>query len=94
MQQKSETVNAAADKQVPNESVVNNDDSDSPLSDLEELGRRADAGRVPSPSNSPNSRANRPWGRKGKAPAFPETEEGHKMTEVVSNTLTPFTPLC
>ncbi|KAI7240008.1 hypothetical protein KC330_g1551 [Hortaea werneckii] len=82
VQQKSETVNAAAKKQVANEPVVNNDDSDSLLSDLEELGRPADAGRVPSPSNSPNSRANRPWGRKGKAPAVPETEEGNKMTAV------------
>ncbi|KAI7443523.1 hypothetical protein KC336_g1757, partial [Hortaea werneckii] len=82
VQQKSEAVNASAKNQVANEPTVNHEDSDSPLSDLEELGRRADAGRVPSPSNSPNSRANRPWGRKGKAPAFPETEESHKMTEV------------
>ncbi|RMY64668.1 hypothetical protein D0863_09653 [Hortaea werneckii] len=82
VQQKSKAVNAPAKNQVANEPAVNRDDSDSPLSDLEELGRRADAGRVPSPSNSPNSRANRPWGRKGKAPAFPETEESRNMAEV------------
>ncbi|KAI7639080.1 hypothetical protein KC322_g21040, partial [Hortaea werneckii] len=82
VQQKSKAVNAAAKNQVANEPAVNRDDSDSPLSDLEELGRRAEAGRVPSPSKSPNSRANRPWGRKGKAPAFPETEESRNMTEV------------
>ncbi|KAI7677838.1 hypothetical protein KC322_g15087, partial [Hortaea werneckii] len=82
VQQKSKAVNAPAKNQVANEPAVNRDDSDSPLSDLEELGRRADAGRVPSPSNSPNSRANRPWGRKGKAPAFPVTEESRNTAEV------------
>ncbi|KAI7512494.1 hypothetical protein KC347_g2360 [Hortaea werneckii] len=81
VQQKPEAVTAAAKNQAANQPAVNQNDSDSPLSDLEELGRRADAGHVPSPSNSPNSRANRPWGRKGKAPAFSETEESHKMPE-------------
>ncbi|KAI7331059.1 hypothetical protein KC315_g5346 [Hortaea werneckii] len=81
VQQKPEAVTAAAKNQAANQPAVNQNDSDSPLSDLEELGRRADAGHVPSPSNSSNSRANRPWGRKGKAPAFSETEESHNMTE-------------
>lgn len=56
------------------------DDSDSSLSDIEELDRRANEGRAPFPAHAATG-ANRSWGRKGKQPVRQVVEDDHEMID-------------